>query len=187
MIYRFQPFSPQKELGKVYNGHCKLVPNQSDWIQLMDYDSMILTPFTFQIIEQAIMKYPDTAVFGCMTNRVGYPYQRLNKLPDENDSIRHHMEISHELAAKYPNGECNEAYSIAGFFLLFRKQYWQDNHFQDNLINKEGLFFDRVFCQKAKDKHLPLRVIKGAYIWHSYRLTKEWTDYSHLEAVANGQ
>lgn len=181
-IYRFSPFSPQKELGKVYNAHCKIVPNDSDYIQISDYDSMFLTTKTYDVIEKAIAKHGhETAIFGVMTNRIGYPYQRIEALPDENADIRHHVKIAEDLAEKYKEGQCFESYSVAGFFMLFKKEFWQNNHFQDKIIDREGIFFDRNFCEKAKKQNKPLRIIKGAYLWHSYRLNKQFTDITHLE------
>lgn len=180
-IYRIQPFSPQKELGKVYNQHVKMVPNDSDWIQLTDWDAMFLSTKSYQVIEKAIMNYPDTAVFGAMTNRIGYPYQRREAMPDDNADIRHHIQIAEELAEKYKDGQCQEAYSVAGFFMLFKKEYWQNNHFQDRIMDRNGTFFDRNFCEKAKRQMKPLRIIKGVYLWHSYRLNKDFTDITHLE------
>src|SRR5687768_4197419 len=57
MLYKFQPFSTTKDLGKEYNSHCQLVPNSDDWILILDYDCMILCGETYQVIENAIHAY----------------------------------------------------------------------------------------------------------------------------------
>ena len=182
MIYKFQPFSTSKQLGKEYNAHISLVPNYDDWCLIMDYDAMILTPKTYQVIEKAIERYPDTAIFGSMTNRIAYPYQRLEHMPDENDSIRHHIAIAEERADKYADGESVECFSVAGFFMLFKKEYWHGNHFQEGIFDSKGTLFDRKFCQKARDRKQHLRIIKGAYLWHSYRLNSvEFSNTDHLK------
>jgi GT2 family glycosyltransferase len=147
----------------------------------MDYDTMILTPITFMIIEKAIEKYPDTALFGAMCNRVSYSHQRLLPQPDENDSIRHHTRIAIEQAEKYPNGECKDAKSIAGFFMLFRKSYWEKSPFQENIFDDRNNLFDYSFSRYAVKNKLPIRVILGSYVFHSYRILKEsYKDLSHL-------
>lgn len=183
MIYKVQPFSTSKELGKEYNAHCALVPNPDDWILLLDYDCMILCPETYQVIENSINHYPDTALFGAFTNRVAYHHQRITPI-SENDSIRHHIKIAKERAAQFPF-ECEPAKSIAGFFMLFKKSYWESNPFQDNIINEFGYLFDRHFCLHARRNNLPIRVIKGAYVWHTYRIDKNYRDMSHLKVTTS--
>jgi len=182
MIYKFQPFSITKELGKEYNGHCELVPNDDDWILIIDYDCMILTPKTYQVIENAIKKYPDTLVFGALCNRLGLQSQRLEKQPDENDSIMHHMLRAEALADWYADGECVDANQAAGFFLLFRKSYWKENRFQDTLMTPMGNLFDWIFTRQAGKVSGGIKIILGAYLWHTYRLGKDWKDKSHLRS-----
>src|SRR5688572_5395349 len=81
-LYKFQPFATDKQIGREYNGHCQLVPNNDDWILILDYDCQILCPQTYQVIENAIKRYPDTAIFGALCNRVAYSHQRIMKSPD---------------------------------------------------------------------------------------------------------
>lgn len=182
MIYRFQPFSTEKNLGECYNYHCSTVRSPEDWIQITDYDTLFLTTKTYQIIDNAISNPANSNVliFGAMTNRIGRSIQRIQSEPDENDSIRRHIKIAEELADKYPNGETHEALMAAGFFLLFQKSYWLKNPFQEKIISPEGQLFDQAFCQSAR-KQKRVAIIKGAYLWHTYRLTSpDWHSKEHL-------
>jgi GT2 family glycosyltransferase len=181
--YKFQPFSTTKDLGKEYNAHCQLVPNSGDWILILDYDCMILCADTYHVIENAIQAYPDTAVFGALTNRVAYHHQRISPMSD-NDSIKHHIQIAKERAKLYPS-ECEPVKNVAGFFMLFRKSYWENVPFQDKIVNEFGYLFDRHFCLQARKSNLPIRLIKGAYVWHSYRIDKNYRDRSHLQEVTS--
>lgn len=83
----------------------------------------------------------------------------------DNDSIKHHIQIAKDRAKEFPS-ECEIVKNIAGFFMLFRKSYWEENPFQDNIVNEFGYLFDRHFCLKARRSNLPIRVIKGAYVAH---------------------
>jgi hypothetical protein len=154
MIYKFQPFSTTKELGKEYNYHCSIVPNETDWILLMDYDAMILTPETYTVIEKAIETNPETEIFTAWTNRIGLPWQRLygEKELDTNDSIIHHLKVAKEQAAQFSEGESVAITTAAGFFLLFRKSYWQRNKFQDTIIDQHGRMFDWNFCFEVMNR-----------------------------------
>jgi hypothetical protein len=170
VIYKFQPFAVNKKnFGREYNAHCAAVPNADDWILILDYDCMILSRMAYEVIERAIERYPDTDIFGAMCNRVGYSFQRLTEKPDENDSIKHHTRIADEMAVRYHDGQCKESHSVAGFFLLFRKSYWMNNPFQEHIIDARGNLFDYNFCRGAKR----VRIIKGVYCWHSYRIMQE--------------
>lgn len=187
MIYYFKPFSTEKNIG-VYNDHCRIVPNNDDWILIQDYDSMVLSVNTFTVIEAAIKRYPDTAVFGAMTNRVGYSFQRHEGIMSENVDIKHHIALAEDLAARFGDGECEVAKSVAGFFMLFKKSYWNDNPFQETIFNEKRDLFDYQFCLKAKREKLPIRIIKGVYVWHTYRINKISTkDTSHLKCYTQSK
>lgn len=176
MIYTFKPFSPQKDLT-VYNEHCKIVP--SGWIMILDYDVLILDPRAFEIAEKAIERHPDTDVFGCYASRIGYNHQRLTTRIEENDSISYHMSIAKTQADMFSNGESVPVQSVAGFFMLFNKEYWNRNHFQRTLLDDQGRLFDRNFCLEASQRGR-VKLIKGIYLWHTYRLGKGARDISHL-------
>lgn len=165
MIYKFQPFSTTKDLGKEYNAHCSIVPNDDDWILILDYDTCIINPVTYQVVENAIARYPDTQIFGAMTNRVGYDRQRLQLEMDDNFDMLYHYNKAAERAVRFPD-ECFNVRGLAGFFMLFRKRYWNRHPFQEDIVNHDGTTFDYHFERHADIK----RVIKGAYVFHGYRI-----------------
>lgn len=179
MIYIFKPYSTGKKIGEAYNGHCELVPD-GNWILIMDYDAMFLDPRGFEIMEKAIENNPDTDLFSCYASRIGYDFQRLTTRIEDNDSIKFHLGIAKERADKYPNGECVNAPTIAGFFMLFRKEYWQRNKFQPNMFDSSGRLFDRNFALEAQKRNR-IKLIRGIYLWHTYRIDKGCRDTTHLQ------
>lgn len=182
-MYIFQPFSLDKSKhGITLNAHCNIVPNDEDWILILDYDAMILSPKTYHVIQQAIENNPGTKMFGAMTNRIGLHSQLHGKEPDQNDSIKHHIRIAESMADKFPNGECKLGMVVAGFFMLFQKSYWKEvGGFQEPIQNDNGLLFDLAFSRPAKEGSC-INIIKGAYIWHSYRIMKSnWANKDHLK------
>lgn len=180
MISYIQPFSTEKKLGEVYNQQCS--DCSTEYICVQDYDCMVLCPETFQVIENAVKAYPDTAIFGAYTNRVQYAHQRLTPM-SENDSIRYHLNIARARAKEFPF-ECEQVKTVAGFFMLFKKSYWEQSPFQESIINEYGYLFDRHFCLHARRSNLPIRIIKGAYVFHSYRIDKNYRDQSHLKVTS---
>jgi GT2 family glycosyltransferase len=124
-------------------------------------------------MERAIDRYPDTEIFGARCNRVGYSFQRLTFGQDENDSIKYHTKVADDLAITYSSGECNDAHTVAGFFMLFRKSYWNKVKFQDTIMDMRGNLFDYNFVLPAFKAGNKIRIIKGVYCWHSYRIMQE--------------
>lgn len=182
MLYTLKPFAADKnQFGQVYNAHCAIIPFPEDWILLLDYDAMILAPQAYGIIQKAIDAHPEVEIFTAYASRIGYSDQRLDPSTiDDNDSILHHLKLAQQQAEQWPNGECNHILTAAGFFLLFRKSYWIENKFQPTLMDQDGHFFDWNFCKSAM-KRGTVRLIRGVYCWHTYRLGKEnIRDGSHL-------
>ena len=179
MIYHIRPFATDKtKFGEVYNAHVAMIPNEEDWVLLMDWDTMMLTARQFQVIENAIQRYPDTDIFGAMTNRVAYDHQRHTFNMDETDSIKHHIRIANALSAAHFDGECADAKTVAGFFMLFKKKYWTKTRFTDTIIDEHGNLFDYNFCKPAKK----VRVIMGVYVYHQYRIMQDnWKRKDHLK------
>ena len=181
MLYTCKPFSIEKELGKVYNAHCAMVPNEDDWILIMDTDTMLIEPsVTYPVIFKAIEAHPDTTIFGAMTNRVGIPSQRVFADQDPNPDIIDHYKMTLALAERYRNGECKQVRFVGGFFLLFRKRYWMRHKFQAEIRTDKKRLFDYAFCEPAMRSAAKIRVILGAYVFHYYRMHKDYRDKSHL-------
>lgn len=182
IIYRFQPFACDKELGREYNGHCSLVPNDDNWIMILDWDCYILDISSYHVIDKAIEKYPETEIFGAYTNRVGYNWQLgpdNNKIYEQslNYDMAFHKKLAKAYASKRADGSCLPIPTVAGFFMLFRKKYWKQNPFQEKIMTDRGRTFDKQFCKGATD----MKVIQGLYVFHQYRMDKDILDRSHLK------
>jgi len=179
-IFRIQPFcTDPNQFGRVLNDHCAASPYE--WIQLMDQDAMLLDHIEAnKVMEQAIIKYPDTDIFGAYTNRCGYLWQMTDDWEESNHEMldTDRIEFLNVLAARtrIMNGpSCKHIPSVAGFFMLFKKSYWEKNRFQDKVIEGKKTF-DKMFCSNANI----MRLIKGVYVYHRYRQGKDISDDSHL-------
>lgn len=178
MLYKFQPFSTTKELGKEYNAHCAIVPSPEDWILILDWDAMILSRNAYRIIEHVTTMQTDVQVFGATTNRIGYEWQRHEGKVSKDDNMLHHMQIAEQLERRWGTTTM-QVRTVAGFFLLFKKQYWLENPFQEKIIGPDGKLFDFAFCRAAAKREQIARLM-GVYVWHSYRLTTSRADMKHL-------
>lgn len=179
-IYYLTPADPNKKIGKVYNAHCEMVPNNNDWICIRDGDTMFLTSNWSKIIMDAVKRYPDTALFGCYTNRIGLDYQLTREEGfSENFDVKHHAGIAKARYEKY-GSECIDVdRPVAGMFMLFRRIVWTRTPFKDELV-VNNKFFDWDFGERILKMGGKIRLIQGLYLFHGYRLLTHKKDKSHL-------
>lgn len=196
MIYYLTPFCSQKRLGHIHNQYCALVPNDDDYICLMDPDVMFLHPHQMTWIEDIVTaKGGDWDLLGCMTNRIGVKQQCYKKhIPNfvgygdkrdpyqgdtievifDNDNILFHMQEAIYLHSK-GTYIIEETDLIAGFLMIFKKSLWNKIKFQ------EGINFDIKFCEAVRASGGRIGIMKGIYIYHNYRMGKDKIkDKSHL-------
>jgi len=170
MISYIQPYASDKNIGKEYN--LRIASCDTEWICITDLDTCFLLPDTKKQIED-ITKIGAYDLYGCITNRVNVKEQLFEGKISDNSDMRYHMAIANQLHNGY-YGECYQTNSIiAGFFMLFRKSVWERIKFVEKTHT-----FDRIFSKQVKNR----AIMKGVYIWHSYRLlsASPTTDTKHL-------
>lgn len=179
-VFYFTPGDPHKKIGKTYNAHCEGVPNNEDWICVRDGDTAFLTSNWSEIISETIKRYPDTALFGCYTNRIGLDYQLTPEEGfSENLDMRHHARVAKERWEKYGT-ECETIDKpVAGMFMVFRRSVWTRVPFKDELVINNK-FFDWDFGERIIKLGGTVRLMKGLYLFHGYRMLNGRQDKSHL-------
>lgn len=175
MIYYFTPFI-KSNLGQAYNHYCNLVPNDDDWITLVDGDIMQLYTNWGDIWNKIIEQNDDAGIISCVTNRVAKTNidQLQHNMYDETSIIEHKkfaMKIFND--KQYLVKEmCG--HFLSGFFFSFKKSTWkQVNGFDDGILHVDSKFFHKV---KAIKKCL---IAEGFYVLHYYRMMEghQFTDH----------
>lgn len=183
MIHYFKPYDISKNLGACYNYYCNLVPNDDDWIVLMDGDTCFLTPDYGHLIQKAIKLYPEVGLFTCYTNRIGNLEQAFNGRISEDPNIANHVIKAKSLSIKEPSLKyLNNV--ISGHFMLFQKKTWREvNGFPEvsrrpnrpNLLGVDNRFSNRILKSGKK-----IALIENLYVFHVYRLLQGVRNKSHL-------
>lgn len=174
-IYYFTPFALDKNLGRAYNESMALLPKDDDWGVLMDGDTMFLHPNYGQIIANAIKVFPKTAMFTCLTNRVGNRWQLYTGKMDEDPNILNHKQNAIDCLRKF-RLQCPEVSDIvSGMLMIMQKKTWKQFNFKDGLLGVDNDLTTRLL--KANGK---VRIIKGLYIFHYYRLAEGAKYKAHL-------
>lgn len=175
-IHVCTPFSLDKNLGEAYNEAFSRCPDD-DWLCLIDYDVMFLTPNSIPIMYQYVMSYPHTGMFICRTNRINAynNFQLAEGEPSENDSIRYWQQVAKEREKRVPE-TTNIVDVVSGFLMLVSKKTWSQNKI---FANGRCLGVDNDFSRKILNSGKKILCMEGLVVWHSYRLN-DIHDKSHL-------
>jgi hypothetical protein len=178
-VWYFTPGRGDKNLGRSYNEHCDLVP-EDEWICIRDGDTMFLNPYWPKQIEDIILTHGDKfPLISCVTNRLGLE----NQLPfgfSENSDITYHLNIANRLfASKYLEVDTTKT-ETAGLFMLFPKKTWNAVKFELGLVNG-NVFVDYQFAHAVRTKLGNIGIAQGLYLFHLYRMGKHKRNIEHLK------
>ena len=183
-VWHFTPADEDKNLGRAYNEHCEIVPNDDDWICIRDGDTAFLYPFFQQQICDIIREHGESYdLISCMTNRLGLKHQLHNNTISNNFDLKHHTNIAFKLAETDYTTVKNTKMYTAGLFMLFKKSTWLKNgKFAEGLttVNNKNIFIDADFSQRIL-KWGRIGIAKGIYLLHLYRIHQDSPrTYKHL-------
>lgn len=184
MIYHFQPYSTEKNLGKSYNDHIKLI-GDDDVAILTDGDTCWLTPDYGMVIAEYVAKYPD-AVLTCWTNRINEKAEQQYRGIDrsESDMVKH-IEIANSFNKDRVHATPLDGF-VSGFCLVVPKKIWNSvNGFAEKQVYEDRgpynlLGVDNDFTNRVRAAGFPILRMESVYIWHTYRLLTGDHDKSHL-------
>lgn len=184
MIYHFQPYSTERNLGKAYNDHIKLI-GDDDVAVLTDGDTCWLTPDYGMVIAEYVAKYPD-AVLTCWTNRINEKAEQQypDKSVRENSNIVDHLNIAKSLSYNDVHATPLHGF-VSGFCLVVPKKVWNETKFpEQQMYEGRGphnlLGVDNFWTNEIRAKGVQVLRMESVYIWHTYRLLTGDHDKSHL-------
>lgn len=182
MIYFFTPYSFEKKLFEAYDSYINLLPGENDWACLTDGDACFFENNFGHQIQEYINKYPDTGIFTSYASRCGYKFMVPEGIDQNNDSIKYHRSQSQEIYKKFDGlaKEIND--HISGHLICVKKSTWQ-------LIRSELfkvcdganlLGVDTQISNLILGHGLKIRLMRGIYLFHYYRLTEGKEYKEHL-------
>lgn len=173
MIFYLSPFSPNCDIGGIYNRQIAHLPDDC-WICITDQDILFLLPDTKRQIQEIADK-GEFELYGCMTNRLGWGHQLHNGKISKDGNIQTHIEIAKDRQSEFGNEVLKSDAPIAGFLMLFRKSTWQR---VGGFVEKSKIF-DQEFSLRIHSKGL----MTGVYVFHLYRWGSKMPEFdsSHLD------
>lgn len=178
VTHYIQPYSVEKNIGKCINDAVKAINcAPDDFICLTDHDVLWLLPDSKAQVERILQTTPYD-VLGCMTNRIRSKEQLIGGYFNSDDRIKEHIRIA-ELCQSAGRDMVVEAKGVmAAFMLCFRASAWEKvGGFMEGAIN-----FDTLFCGAVRAAGLRIGLMRGVYIFHSYRINSKLPlqDIMHL-------
>jgi hypothetical protein len=176
MIYYFTPFI-KGNLGEAYNHYCNLVPEDDDWITVMDGDIMQLHTNWGEIWKQVLLNNNEAGIVTCLTNRATKDNidQVCLDMYDETDILKHKTFANHIL--KHNSGKIKKMTNLflSGYFFSFKKSTWkQVGGFNDGILHVDKKFYLKV--KAIKD----CVVAQDFYVLHYYRMLEGSSFTDHL-------
>ena len=130
MIYYFTPYT-KGNLGQAYNHYCNLVPNDDDWITMVDGDIMQLHMDWGDKWSRILQLNNNAGIVTCKTNRIACPVQKIDNMFHE-CNLRDHRNFAIKLFDQYGYAvskiKCSPNYGescMSGFFFSFKKSTWK--------------------------------------------------------------
>jgi len=186
MIYYFKPYDT-RGLGVAYNRHCALVPNATDWICLLDTDTMFFSSQRLQEqLESVITNFhPQFAAFACVANRAfRSSQQQLRHIRGERDLVKLKQRADWQVVHRQGRVEELKT-SLNGQFLFFPKSLWTAFPFAEVGQAKRGgghhiLGIDTEWHARLRAAGLKMGLIHSLMTVHFYRMDDEKEQVGHL-------
>jgi cellulose synthase/poly-beta-1,6-N-acetylglucosamine synthase-like glycosyltransferase len=170
MIYYFTPFI-KGNLGEAYNHYCNLVPDDDDWITMMDGDIMMLHLDWAEKWRSILEQNTNAGIVTCVTNRIGTKAQRIEAMK-LSDSIKHHKKFAIQLFDENGTSVVKTNSPISGMFFAFKKSTWKlVGGFKNGILGVDYNFSNKVL------QHTSIVIALGFYVLHYYRFIENNTNH----------
>lgn len=178
MIYYFTPYSTEKNIGKAYNDYCKIVPNDDDWICLMDGDIAFLHPQWGHDIEGYVKNKKEYDLLTAYTFRTRNRNQKYKRTIWTDTNIIRLWQESQKQSMYIKDWSVKPVHSdIAGFLMLFRKSLWNEIPFPEDKI----LGIDTAWSMNVLRAKKRIGVMEKIVCFHYYRHHKPLENVNHLK------
>jgi hypothetical protein len=166
MIHIITPYRIDKNLGRAYNEAMEIVPTM-DSACFIDGDTLFLTYDFGTIIEEYSKLYPD-AVLTCYTNRIHRLSKQLyNGVLDDSYNIKDWIMEAETVRDKRTVTPILPGEGMSGFLMVVPKTVWHKVQF---IENGGCLGVDSKFRIDVHNAGIPILIMDGLLIWHTYRL-----------------
>jgi hypothetical protein len=182
MLYFSTPYAFDKKLALAYDQEFNRLPNDNDWLAIMDGDIAFLRADFGHHIQEYINKFPDTGMFTCYASRCHYHYI-IPRDGDQNSAdILFHKKVADNHARDFKFEVKPLSGNITGHLMVIQKNTWLK--IRDNVLHRtrhetiEAV--DTAIGKALHAQNLPILLMRGIYVLHYCRLGEGYNYRAHL-------
>lgn len=176
-ICAYMPYSPTGDLGAEYNRVMARL-GLDEWALFIDHDAMMLTNDAWDLLRDAIRRYPNAGAFVCWTNRAGNMRQKAKGAP-KGDDLAQHTAYAGELRKRHGTSVTDVTGSeMTGVWFATSSAAW----------HKVGGFrggfggVDNTYAAMLNAAGLATYRLDGLYVYHQRR-TSGWKGSTRPESA----
>jgi len=158
-VIAMTPFGLDMNLGRAYNEAMEMLP-EDGWACFLDHDAAWTTRKWYPQVVEAAIRYPETGLFTCYTNRIASSWQRLDQY--DNHDMRHQRSVGEKQTKVRTLLDVTDTQGIGGVVMVVSKRAWRDvGGFVDGLLCVDHQMH---FAQRKAGRKVYL--IEGLYVYH---------------------
>lgn len=182
MLYFSIPYSLDKKLLEAYDHEISRLPNNDDWLCMLDGDTAFLRSDFGHHIADYIAKYPNTGLFTCLASRCHYKYLRLPDADDKSPDIIYHKKIADRQAQNHRLDARKINSIITGHLMAIKKETWlKIKKRVFNTAKNETLeAVDTAISKAILEINADIICMDGIYLLHYCRLKEGYAHRNHL-------
>lgn len=183
MIWYFTPYALDKNFLQEIERCFSIVPDDSDWVVLMDGDTAFLRPDFGHVIDRYTKQHPDTGLFTCYASRCHYQCQVPSFGNMAETSILFHKQIADRCASEHAGKVKEIDRRIAGHLMVIRKSTWLKirNEVFSTARDKYILGVDTKISNALLRQGFKIRLMRELYLFHYLRMSEGFFYKKHLE------
>jgi len=171
MIYFFTPYDFDKRMYNAWNQYMSMI-DTNDWAVMMDGDTLLFDADFGHKVQGYIDRYPDTGLFTAWASRSGTSYMMPEKRLAGVTNMMLHKDYAERLWKAHGYGVQEMNKKVIGHFLCMQKKTWLQIR-TDVAKRTENHKIFSVDCEISRAvlaAGLKIRLMKGIYVLHYYRL-----------------
>ncbi len=168
------PYSFEKKLFEAYDFEFSKIDNPGDWVALTDGDILFFPGNFGHIIQNHIIKHPETGMFTCYTNRIKNEYQLFSRKAWKIDSLKYHFKIDKTQRENRKGQSRTVKAKLGGMMMVIKKAVWED--IREELASRcrgyKLVIVDNTICDVLIEKGYQLRIMEDPYVLHYRRFAE---------------
>lgn len=182
MLYFSTPYAFDEKLLNAYDNEFQRLPNDDDWLAIMDGDVAFLRSDFGLHIQKYIDKYPNTGMFTCYASRSHYQWMMPRDGNDKSADILFHKRIADKHANELTLDVKEISKNVTGHLMVIKKATWLKIREFVFTRGKNELIeaIDTAVTKGVQGAGMKVLLMRGIYVLHYCRMAEGYAYRGHL-------